>query len=133
MIHCDAVITYLFSKDLSEVLMIERVKNQYGFDWGFICGKVENGETAEECVKREIKEELGLTNITLYKIKKIAKKEDNETFYHHYYCGILDKNTKISFQKSEIKSIQWFSPKKLPKSIPADNPVEGIEKLHRLQ
>ncbi|HHW47619.1 MAG TPA: 8-oxo-dGTP diphosphatase MutT [Clostridiaceae bacterium] len=44
-----------------KVLIAQRAKNQnMAGKWEFPGGKVEPGETPEECLKREIREELGI-------------------------------------------------------------------------
>jgi len=129
--HCDAVIVFFYNEGLDKVLMLERVKTHYGFDWGFVCGKVEPGENEAQCVHREIKEELGLEGLNLARLKKKRHTEDGETFYHHYYVTILSENTPISYQKEEIKSIRWCPFDDLPKSRAPDDPKEGLKVLKR--
>jgi len=44
-----------------EILITQRSKDdRLAFKWEFTGGKIEEGETAEECLKREIMEELDL-------------------------------------------------------------------------
>src|SRR5690348_8536530 len=54
-------VAFIFSEDLSKVLLVkkERPAWQKGFLNG-IGGKIENGESSLECIKREVNEEAGL-------------------------------------------------------------------------
>ncbi|MFA5931387.1 MAG: NUDIX hydrolase [archaeon] len=127
--HVDSVILFVFNKNKDKVLMIERVKNHFGFDWGFVCGKFEEGETADECAVRELYEELGLKGLVLKKFKQVKHKKDNETYYHYYYVTTISESAqKINFKKDEIKSVVWFKLNELPKSRAPDDPFEAISK-----
>ncbi len=45
-----------------QVLVCQRKRStRYALQWEFPGGKVENGETAMECLQRELKEELNIT------------------------------------------------------------------------
>lgn len=48
------------------------VNTDHPFEWEFPGGKVETGETAVECVVREISEELGVDVMVLQKLEAIA-------------------------------------------------------------
>ncbi len=45
----------------SQVLVCQRKKNaRYGLQWEFPGGKLENGESLEQCLQRELREELSI-------------------------------------------------------------------------
>ena len=56
--------TLCYVQDHGKTLMLHRIKKQndvHKDKWNGLGGKFENGESPEECVKREILEESGLT------------------------------------------------------------------------
>ena len=51
----------VISNERGEILIDRRLEvGEMGGLWEFPGGKIEDGETVEDCVKREIKEELGI-------------------------------------------------------------------------
>lgn len=127
--HCDATIIFLFNEDKTKVLMLDRVNTSYGFEWGFVCGKGENGEKPIETAKRELFEELKLKDIELIKLKTINYEKDGEKYFHHYYYSIIPENSTLEFQKKEIKAIKWFYLDELPKNRAPDDPKEVLEHI----
>ena len=58
-----ATLCYVIDETRNRTLMIHRIKKENDFHegkWNGLGGKLEEGETPEECVIREIKEESGL-------------------------------------------------------------------------
>ena len=59
-----ATLCYVIDKDHKKTLMLHRIKKENDYHegkWNGLGGKLEETETPEECVIREVKEESGLT------------------------------------------------------------------------
>ena len=87
------------------------VQRSHGMDlaghWEFPGGKIETGETAEDCIAREILEEL---NIRIRPVKQLIPVE------HHYkdkairLIPFLCEITEWQIQLTEHAAFQWVSP-----------------------
>ena len=89
----------------------QRNENKYmGLKWEFPGGKVETGETFEEALGREIKEEL---NIKINIFNKIAEEKFNDhsinVIIHYYLCSmenelieLLEHNQSAWVKKNEF-------------------------------
>lgn len=94
-----------------EVLMA-RARNFRGDFYGLIAGFVETGETLEEAVVREVREETGL------EVKNIRYFGSQPW---PYPCGLMVGFTadyaggKIHVQREELKNVAWFHRDHLPK------------------
>lgn len=77
-------------------------------------GHIEYGETIEEAVKREVKEEVGI-NINNMKLIRVAEIIDNPSF--HRKCHLISfqflcsfpGNENFKLDNKEILSFKWFS------------------------
>lgn len=66
--------TLCYIENKGKYLMLHRVKKHHDINagkWIGVGGHVENGETPEECLLREVKEETGLT-LTSYRLRGLV-------------------------------------------------------------
>ncbi len=61
-------------------------------------GHIEDGETIEECVTREIKEEY---NVDIKIIKKLGVLDDEGRISHLFYCEIISGTPKLGGEELE--------------------------------
>lgn len=93
-----------------EILMV-RAHNFRSNHYGLVAGFVETGETLEECVRREVREEVGL-------------EIDNIQYFGSqpwpYPCGLMIGFTasyvsgEITIQRSELSDAGWFRSDNMP-------------------
>lgn len=79
----------------------------------FINWHVESGESFEETVVREIKEEIGmdvsLNNIRLFSRRIFTKEDSNPdvTYFFYIKCNLFE--TDFIIQKEELSEVKWYS------------------------
>lgn len=79
--------------------------------YSLLAGFVEPGETLEECIRREVKEEVGI------EIKNIRYfSSQSWPFPDSLMCGFLADYTsgEISIDKTELNDAKWFTSDNLP-------------------
>lgn len=101
-------------KKAKEDLRILLIKDGYG-RWTWPKGNIEKGEASEEAAKREIKEEVGLTQIEIIqeldKIQYFYRLKGRLIFKTVYLFLFEAKgDEKLTPLKEEIKEAKWFSP-----------------------
>lgn len=103
-----------------KILICQRPENKNcAFLWEFPGGKIEPGETGEDCIQRECREELGVEVQVAGKLTEVT--HDYPAFSVHltfYLCDIL-KGEPV---RKEHRAIQWISPQEIPsyEFCPAD-------------
>lgn len=78
--------------------------------WEFPGGKVEKGETAEQCVLREIKEELDIEISIIKRTSAYAHGQGQQAIHLiPFYCKLLSGEIKLA----EHAAFQWLYPAEL--------------------
>lgn len=96
--------------------------NVLGDLWEFPGGKVEAGETLEEALHREIKEELGISIRIQESLMSLVHQYDtHEVQVHTYLCAWIDGDLTLHVHSqskwlsvSELETLDW---------VAADDPI----------
>lgn len=117
------IVTAALIEKNGKVLITQRPReDRLSFKWEFPGGKMEPGETAEQCLVREIKEELNLEiKIKGHFMNSLYKYETGEIELMCYLAEITGGELRLNFHEAA----QWAERKELRKFdfAPADIPV----------
>lgn len=94
--------------------------------WEFPGGKIENGETKEEALKREIKEELGCTIKVYEPIEDTTYEYDKVIVRLETFMAKVISGTPVISEHAEIR---WVTREQLPVLNWAPADIPAIEKL----
>ena len=104
-------------------LIAQRNRNKhFAYYWEFPGGKVDNQETFENALKREIKEELSI-NIRIFNHIASEKHKDEkiDVNVHYFLCESLNENIILS-EHEDMKWLQKNDLKQL-KMAPGDSKI----------
>jgi len=105
----------LFPND--EILLIKRKTRPFVGYWALPGGRMDLGETVEETIVREVKEETGLDVAIISKIGKYVEKGFKDEVDYEYYptCFVVKPvGGELKKQDSEIQKMELFSLDTLP-------------------
>jgi 8-oxo-dGTP diphosphatase len=118
----------ILSKDNRLLIAQRKTRDKLSNKWEFPGGKVESGETPEECLKREIKEEFAI-DVSVGEFL-------GESVYHYDHMSIRLLAYRTFWNNGELKikahqSIEWVTISQIGQFdfAPADIPF--VEKLRR--
>lgn len=112
----DAVVFGYKAKEGISILLIKRKIAPFQGSWALPGGLVNNNETLENAIERELKEETGVDlNYLeqLYTFSKIARDPRNRVISVAYYGLIKPEAFQLKASTDAIDA-QWFTIKKLP-------------------
>jgi len=106
---CDGIII-----ENGKILLIKRGAEPFKGEWAVPGGRIEENESAEQCLKREMKEETGfdIESISLIGIYSNPERDPRGIIAATYLCKIIKGIAKGGSDASEAR---WFDLKTLPK------------------
>ncbi|MDO8507291.1 MAG: NUDIX domain-containing protein [bacterium] len=110
-----------------EILLAQRSFNKKTEPgkWGpAVNGTVEEGETYETNIEKEIEEEIGLTGLELQKSPKHFRDKVTRKYFTQLFLGTCDVPAEqMKIQKEEVEQVKWFSKEEIRESF-QKNPDE---------
>ena len=104
-----------------KVLLVKRTIPPFTSSWVLPGGHVSYGETVEEAIKREMKEEIGV-EVKIKRLVGVYSSPKRDPRYHSaavvFLLEIPSKKIRLNFEGSEYK---YFSCKNLPQKIGFDH------------
>ena len=100
-----------------KILLIKRNTRPFVGYWALPGGRMDLGETVEETIAREVKEETGLDIVIISKIGEYVEKGFKDEVNYEYYptCFVVKPvGGELKKQDSEIQEIELFSLDTLP-------------------
>jgi len=113
----------------NDILCLQRPKNKYNYiseKFEFPGGKMEEGETKEEALKRELFEELNITvKIKSFFLTVVFQYPDFELTMHSFICDVKTKELILN----EHIALEWLTLKDLKKLDWAAADIPIVNKL----
>jgi mutator protein MutT len=105
----------LIFNDSGEVLLLKH-RFRAGSGWGIPGGFLETGEHAEQALRRELREEIGLTvhEVEIFTSRTFKRPQQVEILFRCRASGAVKPQT------IEVERAQWFSLHSLPAELPKD-------------
>ena len=98
------------------ILLIERGNNPFQGFWAFPGGFVEEGESCEDAVLRELKEETGLSHTDLHQIGTFSdpNRDPRGWIVTVAFASWVNMNDLNPVAGDDAKNVKWFSLYDLP-------------------
>lgn len=115
--------------DMRGRVLLIRPHSYSSDDWTLAGGGIEHGETAEQAIKRELREELGLTKVTLRRLSvynsfiysdsyKRKRKPDHDGQRAVMFACEVPDGLFMKLQAEEVAAARWFVPEAALEAFP---------------
>lgn len=109
------VVAAVIKKDDFFYVVQRPFRGEVGGKWEFPGGKIEQGESHDEALVREIKEELNLTvKVEKYLLTNLHEYDSFKIVLHFYLCRTLEGEPKLNehinerwLRKDELKQLEF--------------------------
>lgn len=104
-------VTAAIIRQNGKILICQRpAEKNCGLLWEFPGGKIEDGETGEQCIVRECQEELGIALSVERELTDITYEYPDRIVHLHFFlCNIADGVP----EKKEHNAFTWITPDKI--------------------
>ncbi|MEH6405454.1 MAG: NUDIX domain-containing protein [Sneathiella sp.] len=109
----------LIERSDNRILLVKRLRNPEAGCWGFPGGKVDFGETVEDAICREIKEELGVS-LTLNGLAHLVNFIDLKEGQHWLapvYKATISNGTPSIMEPDALSELAWYALDELPDNL----------------
>lgn len=120
--NTNIMLSYAIIKNGNKFLL-EQTTSKNNYRWCFAGGHLQYNEDAISALKRELKEELNLTDINPIKLETIKYPQKNFIFNIYLIIDQIDTD-KLEYQMDEVNQINWFSKKELIRLVDEDKVLE---------
>lgn len=99
----------ILDKNKQKILLFKRVKKDKEQNkWSIVGGTLENNETFEDCLIREVKEEIDckIKEFTFFKQYRTENENSLQVNTKYYFGVIIDK---IKLNELELSEYKWFN------------------------
>lgn len=125
-------ILYAESEGGLEYLLIKRTPHDGGF-WQPVTGTVHDGEKLADCLRRELREEVGLAQLDevsdcLYKFD--WQRSSGERFIEFVYAVRIPRNVEIVLAPDEHNDYKWCDYDGAQTTLSKDNNKRSLEVIN---
>lgn len=111
----DAVIFNMKADEKLNILLIQRMNEPFKGQWALPGGFLDEDETLEQCVAREVEEETGLKDIKFYQLEAFSQpdRDPRHRTVTVAFWGFCKNSSRLS-PGSDAINAKWFNLTKLP-------------------